>query len=259
MNSNHDLIFIQKKIVPGSFPMDPSKAVHGTFYLYINPRNRNWSWYPILQFSENRFLQSPDFVASWDSNFAEKHTSIRDVKIDDLRTGDEGLGGLTPTAGDYVVLARKLRRGTKGLRVDKDNILRRSEIELEIEEGRRKYAPNAVSRLNCIYLVDDEKVLHNMFGDIPMDYVFKVKIRQQLNCSKVDFQWYNMYSESRSMSRDDVDYWSIDNEEYLKNYWMSVPFDESVNNWEYLVDGLIGLENPKDLKRIQAMRKDLRL
>jgi len=239
--------------------MDPSKAVQGTFYLYINPRNRNWFWYPILQFSENGFLPSPDYIASQDSNFAEKHTSIRNIKIENLRTGDEGLGGLTPTAGDYVVLARKLRRGAKGLRVDKDKILRRSEIELEIEECRRKYAPNAVSRLNCIYLVDDEKVLHNMFGDVSMDYVFKVKICQQLNYSKVDVQWYHMYSESRSISSDDVDYWSIDNEECLKKYWTSVPFDERVNNWEYLVDGLIGLENPKDLKRIQAMRKDLRL
>lgn len=48
MNSSDDLIFIQRKIDPKSFPLDPSKAVPGTFYLYVNPGNQNWFWYPIL-------------------------------------------------------------------------------------------------------------------------------------------------------------------------------------------------------------------
>jgi hypothetical protein len=259
MSSKGDLFFIQRKIDPESFLMDPSKAVQGTFYLYINPRNQNWFWYPILQFSENYFIQSPDYIASWDPNFAEKHTSVRNTEIEELRTGAQDLGGLTPTAGDYVFLARKLRRGTKGLRVDTDKILRRSEIELKFEEGRRKYAPNAVSRLNCIYLVDDETVLRKMFEDYSKDYVFKVKISQQMNCSKVDVQWYHRYWDTHSITSDDEDYWGIDKEEYIKKYWTSFPSDKSDNNWEYLVDGLVGLVDPQDIKRIQAIRKGLRL
>ena len=77
--------------------------------------------------------------------------------------------------------------------MDKEEVLRKSEIELEFEEGRRRYAPNAVSRLNCIFLVDDKEVLNNMFDDVSADCVFRVKIYQQLNFSKVDVQWYHRY------------------------------------------------------------------
>lgn len=259
MSSNDNLVFIQRKIDPKSFPLDPSKVVQGTFYLYVNPKNQNWFWYPILQLSENWFLQSPDYIASWDSNFAEKHTSVKHIEIEELRIGTKGLGGLTPTAGDYIFLARKLRRGVKGLRVNKDDILRRSEIELKFEEGRRKYAPDAVSRLNCIYLVDDVTVLRKMFGDFSRDHVFKVKISQRLNCSKVDVEWYHRYCEACSITPDDEDHWGIDKEDYIKKYWASCPYDESINNWEYLVDGLVGLEDTRDIKRIQAIRKGLRL
>jgi len=251
MSSNDDLVFIQRKIDPESFLIDSSKDVPGSFYLYINPENRNWFWYPILQFSENYFLQSPDYVASWDSNFADKHTSIRCIEIEELRIGTKGLGGLTPTAGDYIFLARKLRRGAKGLRVDKDKILFRSEIELKFEKGRRKYVPDAVSRLNCIYLADNETTLRKMFFEhFRTDYVFKVKIRQRMNCSKVDVDWYHRYWDTHSASSDDEDYWGIDKEEYIKKYWLSCPCDENAKNWEYLVDGLVGLENPQDIKRI---------
>jgi len=228
-------------------------------FVELAPGNQNWFWYPILQFSENYFIQSPDYIASWDHTFDEKHTSVKNIEIEELRTGTRDLGGLTPTAGDYVFLARKLRRGAKGLRVDAAEVLRRSEIELKFEEGRRKYAPNAVSRLNCIYLVDDETVLRKMFEDYSKDYVFKVKIIQQLNCSKVDVQWYHRYWDAYSVTSDDADYWGIDKEDCIKKYWNSFPSDENANNWEYLIDGLVGLVDPRDIKRIQAIRKGLRL
>lgn len=258
--SSDDLIFIQRNIDPKAFPIDPSKEVSGVFYLFINPRNQRWFWYPILQISENYFLQSPDYIASWDSNFAEKHTSIRYIEIEELRLGTKSAGRLTPTAGDYIFLARKLRRGAKGLRVDKEEILRRSEIELKFEEGRRKYAPNAVSRLNCIYLADNETVLQKMFkNSFSKDFVFRAKIKQQMNCSKVDVEWYHRYWDAYFASSEDEDYWSINKEDYIKKYWTSYPYDKNANNWEYLIDGMVGLENPQDIKRIQSLRKNLKL
>ena len=260
MRSDNDFFFIQREIDPKTFPIDPSKEVSGTFYLYINPGNQRWLWYPILQISENNCLQSPDYISSWDSNFAEKHISIRNIEIEELRIGTKCIGGLTPTAGDYILLAQKLRRGIKGLRVDKSEILRRSEIELKFEEGRRIYAPNAVSRLNCIYLADSNVVLQRMFKDsFSKDFVFRVRIKQRMNCSKVDVEWYHKYWDACFASSDDEDYWSMDKNECIKNYWTSCPYDENVNNWEYLIDGMVGLENPQDMKRIQAMRKNLKL
>ena len=98
-----------------------------------------------------------------------------------------------------------------------------------------------------------------MFKDYSKDYVFKVKIRQQQNCSKVDVQWYHRYWDACSITSDDEDYWGIDKEECIKKYWTSFPSDESANNWEYLVDGLVGFVDPRDIKRIQAIRRGLRL
>ena len=80
--------------------------------------------------------------ASWDPGFAAATPSIHVVGIDDLRSGAIKLGGVTPTAGDFVCRASDIRNGSLEVSARREGrYIQEMDIELEFEEGRRKYAP----------------------------------------------------------------------------------------------------------------------
>jgi hypothetical protein len=53
-------------------------------------------------------------------------------------------------------------------------VLMKSEIELKFEEARRRISPEAVSRLNCIYVLGDIEVIKGVLG--PYVPILKVRI-----------------------------------------------------------------------------------
>jgi hypothetical protein len=95
-----------------------------------------------------------------------------------------------------------------------------------------------------------------MFPQVDGDIILKVSIYQKLNLSKVDFGWYDMYW--HYFGSDD-EYWVVDSDNWIEKYWKGFQFKEHVNNWEYLVDGLIVSDDPDGLGRICALRKMLKI
>jgi hypothetical protein len=246
------LKFIRREIDPNSFPKDPSKAVPGIFYHHIDLKDK-FAWFPILQLADAGLIQSPDYCASWDPGFAAASPSIHAIGIDDLRSGAIKLGGVTPTAGDFICRTIDIRNGSLEVSDgEKAAIFKRSDIELDFEEGRRKYAPQAASRLNCLYVLDNRRNIETMFGSKPHRLILKVKIAEALRFTKADFRWYNAYWDIWTSEKPP----SSEMKNYIRNYWLSQPYEKGSNTWECLVDGLIKLYYPNDIELVRRCKKD---
>jgi hypothetical protein len=83
-----------------------------------------------------------------------------------------------------------------------------------------------------------------MFGYHPDLLIFKVKIAEALNYTRVDSKWYDEYRKSGS-------------KKFIKKYWKEYKYDESNSSWEYLVDGLIIVEDQKNLLYLESFKKEL--
>jgi hypothetical protein len=246
------LKFIRREIDPNSFPKDPSKGVPGIFYHHIDLKDK-FGWFPVQQLADAGMIQTPDYVASWDPGFAATTPSIHEIGIDDLRSGAIKLGGVTPTAGDFICRASDIRNGSlKISEEEKAVIFKRCDIELEFEEGRRKYAPQAASRLNCLYVLDNRRNIEVMFGRKPDRLVLRVKIAEALRFTKADFRWYNTYWKIRQSEEPQI----TKMENCIRNYWLSHPFEIGSNTWEYLVDGLLKLYDSKDIESIRKCKRE---
>ena len=68
--------------------------------------------------------------------------------------------------------------------------------------------------------------------------ILRVRIPNALAVTKVDTAWFNAYV-------DDCQ------EEFVRNYWRSVPFDASTTTWEYLVEGMIEADDPEGLEYLR--------
>ncbi len=166
-------------------------------------------------------LASPNYHAYLYAEFAKCHIPIRDQEIKDLRHGGQSRGGLTPRAIEC------LNKATHPL-------------ELEFEVGRRKISPESPSRLDCLYVADNEDTIRQMFLDDANLIILKVNIVEALRFTKADYKWYDKcYAE-----------W---NPQYIENYWRSIQCDEGANNWEYLVDGLIMVNDPTGERTLRKL------
>jgi hypothetical protein len=91
------------------------------------------------------------------------------------------------------------------------------DIEMEIEEMRREVAPDAASRLGCLYVGENSP-------------------QGAANIRK----WFDLYCQNRKS-------------EYLRNYWTSRPFG-TIESWEYLADGVVESQDKSDLAFIKLNR-----
>jgi hypothetical protein len=121
-------------------------------------------------------------------------------------------------------------------------IVKKGDLEIEFERGRREYNFGAPSRLSCIYLmgedIDSRFDLRDMFIDIFIrPLVVEVKILNNLELMKFDYRWIDQYYESP-------------NEEFIKNYWNAVPYDDVNPKWEYLLEGTILMANEEQIEQV---------
>lgn len=233
---------------PNVLPIDPSKSIPGSFYHGII-LNSNYGWYAAINISDSKMLHTPNYIAYWDHNFAASHKSVRDVNTKELNDGDEVTGGFTPTYLHYVYAANCIRYGltlkigsNKLNKIQEKDIIDRNKVEMKFELERRRIAPNAPSRLESLFIADNRNVIRRMFNNNPDLIILKVKITEALRFIKVDSAWYDRY-------------WEYKHKKYIKNYWRSKPFKENTDSWEYLVDGLLVVDDPEGLKYIRS-RKD---
>lgn len=207
-------------------PLDPTKAIQGVFYHGIS-QGSYYGWYAEEMIKRNLthgtpcMLASPNYFAYLDSNYSARHISIRDQEIEELRRQGQNRGGITPRAIEH-------------LNNSSDS------IELEFEEARRRICPESASRLDCLYVSDNKGTIRQMFRDDSNLIILKVHIVEALRFTRADFKWMEKYYDEK-------------NPQNIENYWHSVPYDDEVNNWEYLVDGLIMLDDPEGIETLREL------
>lgn len=122
-------------------------------------------------------------------------------------------------------------------------IVRKGNLEIEFERGRRDYNYAAPSRLSCLYLMDDEidsRIdLNNIFVDIFKNpFVVEVLILNQMELMKFDYRWIDKYFDEPK-------------EEYIKNYWTSIQVNDKYPKWEYLLEGTIKMTNKEQFEILE--------
>ncbi|NLJ80067.1 MAG: DUF2441 domain-containing protein [Firmicutes bacterium] len=114
-------------------------------------------------------------------------------------------------------------------------------IELQFEKVRRQIAPNAPSRLSCLFVVDNSKEgvenIKEMLG--PNVFLLKVRIPAAIRVAKADRRWFDAYCSNADLKN-------------VENYWFSRAFSPG-NRWEYLIDGMI---EAVDDSQIEYIRKN---
>ncbi len=209
----------------------------------------------IRQLLDLKKAWTPDYCARRDVGIWEKHHSMREIGIQELMFNAHNYSGIpTPGAGTAIYMGSLLRAGLslgigairpKPLSKDrKDYALWKSEVELRFEEIRRRIAPDAVSRLNCLYLADDIEVIKSIPQFDPKSPVVKVRIRENSWVTKADMNWFDDFC--NSYRQGDTGHC----EKYAMNYWMRYPHKSGNCRWEYLIDGVIevvgGLDDLRD-------------
>ena len=113
-------------------------------------------------------------------------------------------------------------------------------IEIAFEVKRRILAPNAPSRLSCMWLAEDSASgrdhIQSMFMTLPNLYIVTVCVSYRISILRADTGWFDRYVKA-------VD------ESFLANYWtgLKCPGGE----WEFLLDGAVKLTNPTEVEHIR--------
>jgi hypothetical protein len=215
-------------------------------------------WYPCWNLALSGRIASPDFLAFCEPELAASHQSIRDISIKCLRTESIFMGVSSPRTARYVWAAAIIRRGghvgigsidTKWLdQEEMGRIVAIGDMELEFERVRREIAQNAASRLSCLWVAEDTEEgkthIRSMLGSDIL--ILKVRIPVALRVSKVDTTWLDAYFEEPR-------------QEFIENYWRSIPFNEQRVTWEYLVDGAIEVNDPEGMECIRRYGAHLHL
>ena len=203
--------------------------------------------YPCWNLSLSGKLHSPDFVSAIDPGVHECHQSIRDTDIESIEKGQFPPGAYTPRGVWFIQAAAQIRSGTYKdwcatsashfSDSEVERISKMGAVELAFERRRREIAPKSVSRLSCLYLADDDECgrqhLRQMLGsDI---HILRVHIPLSIRISPCDTAWFDAY-------------WDKASSQYIDNYWSSVTRNQEKPTWEYLLDGMIEVNDPKGME-----------
>jgi hypothetical protein len=187
------------------------------------------------------------FVAAVDPGVYACHRSIRDTDIELIEKGRMPPGAYTPRGVWFIQAADQVRSGAFNEWAIKSTahfsdcevrrIARMGKVELDFERRRREIAPEAASRLSNLYIADDNEYgrehLKRMLG---MDiHILRVTIPLSIRVSRCDTAWFDAY-------------WKKDDENYIDCYWSGVSKDPGNPTWEYLLDGMIEVNDPAGME-----------
>ncbi len=227
----------------------------GEFIHALDARN----WLPCYNLKLNPILMSPDFMARSDRGMSEVHQSLRDAPIECLESGPFPIGTVTPRSGNIVLPGTIVRRGDKiGIGVEntkwipdatQKEIMRRADIEITFEKMRREIAPDAASRLSCLWLAEDtpdgNTHLKEMFGDNAPIRIMKVRIPQYLRVTRTDTACFDRYLSCEEQTP-----------QVIENYWKGVSLSENNPKWEFLVEGVIEFD-PEQVHEVYELARSL--
>lgn len=199
-------------------------------------------------------IWSVDYMGAVDPGLAETYRSVREIPLNDIII--DGLYGniLSPRAAKYFILAALFESGKKIVN-GYDEPLNFSEgartrtieirdIELAFEERRRKLAPDAPSRLSCIWLAEDSDVGRGVIRSmLPRAYITNVHVPFCTRLAVADAAWFDEYLNFRKA-------------EYIENYWTGV-LHQKHSSVEIMVDGVVQLSDAVQLEHIKTFGKRL--
>ncbi|WP_062289562.1 hypothetical protein [Nostoc piscinale] len=158
-------------------------------------------WYPCSNIASSGRLSSPNFLAISDPGLSVSYLCVQDLPIEILKKSRIPMGVVSPRTAWYVSTAAIIRSGgyvgvgsidTKWLqKSDIDRNVAIGDMELAFEEVRRNIAPNAVSRLACIWVAENTSIgyahIRSMLGANTL--ILKVTIPSATGVSKVRYAW----------------------------------------------------------------------
>jgi hypothetical protein len=158
------------------------------------------------------------------------HHDIESMTIEDIR---QGLfqGVLSPSSA--VILAAALARENRTLfnidrAYDAIQCQLRADVELEFERVRRDVAPDAVSRLQCIWLAENSDVGRKMIEQMflsPDLHFLDIEVLTYRKVLKADSTHFDNYCHRPHRG-------------HAVSYWEGAQANDSPQ-WEYLVDGQV--------------------
>jgi hypothetical protein len=193
-------------------------------------------------------LLTTDVMGVGDPGLAATHRIIDEISVGELAS--TGLAGnvLAPRAVKYFVPAAILESGQRlmngyGELVEFSEgrvrrILETRDIELVFEEGRRRFAPSAPSRLACIWLAEDSyegrgairSMVHGAFiADVKVPFCARVAV--------ADASWFNDYLNGAGPN-------------VVEKYWTGEAHREPCP--EILVEGVVEFTNAEQLEHIKS-------
>ncbi|MDZ5602301.1 hypothetical protein SJI00_05915 [Pseudomonas sp. RP23018S] len=192
-------------------------------------------------------IMSPSCLALVDQGVHAIHTRVEDLSLDAVREG-QFRSALTPRARVFMLGFMLSRRMTitdgygSQLRFgDRDRFIRIYDVELQMEEVRRRVAPAAPSRLGCIWVAEEgdasREMLRVMFGTAR--HIVSVNIVHSINSLKADASLYDRFAETGDLVA-------------AKLYWQGYELD---GRWETLLDGAINVTKDDEL---QVLLQDCR-
>jgi hypothetical protein len=205
--------------------------------------------YPCWNLSLSGKLHSPDFVATVDPGVHACHKSIRDTDIQLIEQGHTPPGAYTPRGIWFIQASQQIRLGEYAKwsatspahfsESESARIVKMGQAEIAFERRRREIAPEAVSRLSCLYMADDNdfgrKHLQRILGyNI---HILRVKVPLAIRVSKCDTKWFDAY-------------WDDQKTEYIDKYWKGECMHQNHPTWEYLVDGMIQANDPEGMEHL---------
>lgn len=211
------------------------------------------NWYLCHNISLDGTIWSPNFVFP-DNNVQKFHTNLRDIPLNDLRNNRIPANFAIPRVKNYFFKGLKILTGIESnliklseLNDDEKYYLKIAEMELTFEEERRKISPDSASRLSCLWVAENsekgkEQIIKMLDPDKMLSsklLIIQVKLEKILRLTKVDIKWFDEYFENKK-------------KEFVENYWKGIPFSESEASWEYLVEGIIKINNGQDLDYIRS-------
>lgn len=208
-------------------------------------------WYPCRALALSGKLFSPDVIAEGTPGL-QGHRSLRDTSMEDLASVTRLPPGVySPRAVHQIALANVIRNGghagvgellTAMFSPEKEHqILQTGNSELEFERIRRRVAPEATSRLSCLWVAPHTEegktdILKMCKSD--STYIFPIKITYAKRITKADPTWFEKYGEEPKL-------------EYIEKYWGGVLYDKSKPRWEYLIEGTLEINDIKDYLHIR--------
>ncbi|GEM_PF-6988482 len=192
-------------------------------------------------------IMSPSYLASVDQGVHAIHTRVEDLSLDAVREG-RFRSALTPRARVFMhgfMLSRGMTitdgYGSQREFGDQDRLIRIYDVELKMEEVRRRVAPAAPSRLGCIWVAEEgpasREMLMMMFGTAR--HIVSVGIVQSINSLRADASLYDRFAQTGNLSAAEL-------------YWQGY---ELGGRWEILLDGAIHVTKDDEL---QVLLQDCR-